>query len=106
MTLEETIRDAVRAEVGKLLTELRRLMAERIAEDRYLSVRAAADHCEVHPDTIRSWIKAGQLAEHHAGRELRVRLSDHERFMTIGTRRNSRPSVEEEAENILSRSRR
>jgi excisionase family DNA binding protein len=103
MTVEEEIREVVRTELRAGLAELRHLLEQRPAGDRYLSVANAAAHAEVHPDTIRAWLKAGQLPTHHAGRELRVKLSELEAFMAGSRTNGERPSVEEEAAQALAR---
>lgn len=102
MTLEESIA-ALHAELREVRAELRQVLEQRSA-DRYLNVRDAAKRAEVHVDTIRAWINAGELPRHHAGRELRVKISELERFMA--DRRTSRPSVEEEARAAMARVRR
>ena len=107
MTLEEHIREVVRTELRAMLAELKQVLQERRADDRYLSVANAAAHAEVHPDTIRGWFKTGLLPAHHAGRELRVKLSELETFMRTGVgTKAKRPSIEEEATQALARARR
>jgi len=62
---------------------------------------------EVHPDTIRGWVKAGRLQERRAGRELRVLRSDLSRFLGVVRELGDvRPSAEEEASAMISRRRR
>jgi excisionase family DNA binding protein len=107
VTLEETIQAAVAREIDRALVELRRLLAELPAKDSYLPVRDAAKLAAVHPDTIRAWMKAGQLPAHYAGRELRVKLKELEAFMrTGGGTKGERPSIEDEAAQALARIRR
>jgi excisionase family DNA binding protein len=106
VTLEEQIREAVRTELRAELTELRQLLVSRPAGDRYLSTAAAAAHADVHPDTVREWMKAGQLPAHHAGRELRVKLSELEAFMAGAGKSGEHVAPEDEAVRILSRKRR
>lgn len=71
--LEDLLRRVVREELG----------AEAPAKqgETYLSVARAGEIAEVTPGTIRSWMKAGKLETHRAGRELRVKRSDLERLL-------------------------
>lgn len=123
-TLEQLVRDAraVRASttVGQgssheqalrhvVLDAMRTALAEQrgvtVDEDGYLSIAKAARLADVHPDTLRAWIKEGRLPEHRAGRELRVRRSELHRLLAGSAQTVSRPSPEEEAATILSRRR-
>lgn len=106
MTLEDTIRSVVRAEVRAAFTELCDVFAKRPDRDRYLSVAKAAEHAEVHPDTVRAWLKARELPVHHAGRELRVKLSELEAFLAGRGRASERTTPEEEAEALPTRQKR
>jgi excisionase family DNA binding protein len=89
VTLDETIRAAVREEVRTALREelpeaLRTTLKTRAPptmESSYLSTAEAAKTARVRPETIRAWISAGKLAEHWAGRERRVRRDELEAFM-------------------------
>jgi excisionase family DNA binding protein len=108
-----TIDSAVRAVIGE---ELRRVVREELpgllaqllpampGGDCYLAVAKAAEIADVHPDTIRGWVKAGHLAQHRAGRELRIRLDELRRFLDGGGGGpKNRQTPEEEANQILSR---
>jgi len=66
-------------------------------------VAKAAEMADVHPDTIRGWVKAGELAGHRAGRELRIRRDELRRFLEGGDAQNNRPTPEEEAAEIFRR---
>lgn len=108
MTIEDTIRAVVREELQRVLhEELRAAFAETSPPDAdgYFSIASAAAFAEVHPDTVRAWVKSGALPEHRAGRELRVLRSELRAFLAAG-RSAARLSAEEEAAAILARRRR
>jgi excisionase family DNA binding protein len=50
-------------------------------EDPWLTVPEVAADLNIHPATVRVWIKAGRLAAVRAGRTWRVRRSDLERAL-------------------------
>lgn len=69
IALADMIRDVVRDEVRSS------------AVPTYLSTKAAAQVADVHPATIRVWVKRGDLREYWAGNDLRIRLSDLEAYL-------------------------
>lgn len=102
MSVDATLRDAVRAavrevlaevirtELAPILVELRDALTARGAVNadasEYISTRRAAEIASVQPATIRRWIAEGQLKECRAGRHIRVRLGDLRRCMeTVDT---------------------
>jgi excisionase family DNA binding protein len=52
-------------------------------EDPWLTVPQVADDLNIHPATVRSWIKTGRLAAVRAGRTWRVRGSDVDRALLM-----------------------
>jgi excisionase family DNA binding protein len=107
-TVDSAIRAVIGEEVSRVLREelpglLAQLLATMARSDCYLSVAKAAEVADVHPDTIRGWVKAGHLAGHRAGRELRIRLDELRRFLESGGGPKNRQTPEEEANEILSR---
>ena len=52
-------------------------------EDPWLTVQQVADDLNIHPATVRSWIKTGRLAAVRAGRTWRVRRSDVDRALLM-----------------------
>ncbi len=74
-------------------------------EDGYLCVQKAAAFADVHPDTIRAWIKEKRLPGGHAGREVRVLRSALRRFLAAGDSVDDRETPEQEAATILARRR-
>jgi excisionase family DNA binding protein len=111
MTIEDTIAAVVEAKVRQVVREeLRAALAEvgqRRGDDCFLSIARAAELADVHPDTVRGWVRGRQLPEHRAGRELRVKRSELERHLNRGADLNGgRPATpEEEAGAILARRR-
>jgi excisionase family DNA binding protein len=101
------VRQEVRAAVNEVLAPVLEQVRTGAATDvAYLSVERAAAVAEVHPDTIRAWVKAGRLPEHRAGRELRIRRDELHRFLDRVGDGDVRPTVEDEAAMILARRRR
>jgi excisionase family DNA binding protein len=101
------VKREVRAAVNEALGPMLQGVNSRSPADvAYLSVERAAAIAEVHPDTIRAWVKAGRLPEHRAGRELRVRRDELHRFLDRGAPGDVRPTAEDEAAMILARRRR
>jgi excisionase family DNA binding protein len=47
----------------------------------YLTLKEAAEYCRVHPVTVQRWALSGQLNVGHAGKALRFRVEDLDRFM-------------------------
>jgi len=89
MTIEETIKAAVRDAMREALADLRALAqptapAAATTGPRYLTSEAAAEIAGVKPGTIRRWLGSGRLPTHHAGRMLRVRLDELQAFMAAG----------------------
>jgi excisionase family DNA binding protein len=99
-TLLPALREAVRDEVRTAMAELK----PKVTAGDYLSVADAGQIADVHPDTIRLWMKQGKLERHQAGRELRVRRADLERFLSQGPTSEG-PSPDEAAASILNRRR-
>jgi excisionase family DNA binding protein len=100
--VKREVRAAVNEALGPVLDEVR---ARGPADVVYYSVEKAAAVAEVHPDTIRAWVKAGRLPEHRAGRELRIRRDELHRFLDRVGDGDVRPTAEDEATLILARRR-
>jgi excisionase family DNA binding protein len=103
--LAEEIKAALREVLREELPRALSLLQPRTDEDGYLSVQKAATLVEVHPDTIRAWVKDGRLVAHRAGRELRIRRDQLRRFLEGGGPQKNRPTPEEKAAEILGRRR-
>jgi excisionase family DNA binding protein len=99
----QEVRTAVSDALAPVLKDVK---ANGPSDLTYLSVEKAAAVAEVHPDTIRAWVKAGRLPEHRAGRELRIRRDELHRFLDRASDGDVRPTAEDEAAMILSRKRR
>ena len=75
----------LRALIAPLVAaEVKRQLAEAKRPVEWLSTGEAAELARVTQRTIRRWISAGKLVPVHAGRELRVKRGDLERFMAAG----------------------
>ena len=48
-----------------------------------LSVKGAADYARVSTQTVRRWVKGGNLKVYHAGRQIRIDESDLVDFLSI-----------------------
>jgi excisionase family DNA binding protein len=65
---------------------LKKIVVDAVKEamteaSEYLSVARAAEIAEVHPDTIRGFIREGRLKRYKAGREWRVKRADLDRLL-------------------------
>lgn len=78
-SIRALVSEAVRHELAKLGTTP--------SNDVFLSTTKAAEYASVAPATIRRWIAAGKLEEHHAGRVLRVSRAELDRMMKTGNGR-------------------
>jgi excisionase family DNA binding protein len=78
--LFQNIRRIVREEIRAALAQERNDAASTINDNapssQYLTIAAAADIAEVHPCTIREWIKDGSMKAFKLGRTYRLRRSD------------------------------
>ena len=63
---------------------VRRVLAEKPANDVYLTTDEAAELAKVTAGTIRRWIRAGRLIGHRAGRVMRVRRDDLVKLLRTG----------------------
>lgn len=95
--LRDAIAAIVREEVAKL--------APRQVDD-YLTVNAAAEFASVATGTVRRWVREGLIAEHRAGRSLRVKRADLERLLAApASARKSRDESPEALARSLARRR-
>ncbi|HEY4393210.1 MAG TPA: helix-turn-helix domain-containing protein [Polyangia bacterium] len=88
--IEQAVRKVVREE----------LAGTAVRPEEYVSVAEAGRRVEVTPATIRDWIAQKRLGRYHAGRELRVRVSELEVLLRAGPAEGER-SPEEEARRFL-----
>lgn len=92
--IAETLRDLVRDLVRD---ELARALAARDAPVEYLTVAQAASVAQVARGTVRRWVREGRLADHRAGRVVRVRRDELDRVMR-GQRRADGLTPEQQAD--------
>ena len=57
-------------------------------DQRWLTVQQVAEQLQVHPETVREWLRDGKLRGHRISRRAgwRVPVDEVERFMTGGER--------------------
>ena len=92
--LRELMRDVVRDELRVALAEARPRQAASVpSSEPYLSVANAAQLADLAPNTIRTWIRDGRLPAHRAGRVLRVRRSDLEKFLAPAPPKHKRVDI-------------
>jgi excisionase family DNA binding protein len=92
--LREFLREIVRDELAQIVEALRRLESALSASNstplEYLGAEEAADIAGVTPDTVRAWVRRGDLPRHRAGRLVRIRRDELEAF--LGRRSNGNDS--------------
>jgi excisionase family DNA binding protein len=96
---EAGLRALIEDSVRKVLREQ---SAAAAARDEYVNVAEAARQIDVSPATIREWMREGRLGRYHAGRELRVRVSELQALMTRPERK-AEPTPEDAAREFLAR---
>lgn len=79
--IRQTVRDVLREELRDLVAESK----PAAGDGPLMTVADAAQYARVHEDTIRTWLRHGKLQRFKAGRELRVRRDDLERFLAAAS---------------------
>ncbi len=80
-TLRALVRDAVREALEDVLPRLQASTVTDTHKGRYLTTEEAAEVARVKTDTIRDWLKTGELQRHGTPRHLLVRLDQLEIFL-------------------------
>lgn len=111
MSLDDAIKEAVRAELRPLAERIEAALAklERGTGDQYLSLDDASAKTGLSKTTLRAKLADGALTRYGVGRAVRLRWSELERLLREqGAARSSAPSAdaEELASEILLRRRR
>jgi excisionase family DNA binding protein len=94
--LGELLRRAVRDELARALPAIAQREAsggEAAAE--YLTAAEAGDLARVREETVRRWVRGGDLPGHYAGRKLLVRRDELERYLARGKEPTRREADEE-----------
>jgi excisionase family DNA binding protein len=82
MSLEDAFRFMVREVVREVVREeLADLKSAKPATDEYMTIQHAAGLTKVNEETVRRWVAHGELRAVKAGRHLRVKRSELERFL-------------------------
>lgn len=90
MTIDAAIRDLVRDVVRDVVREEMVALSNRCADSEtdapseYLSAKTAAAIVDVNEETVRVWVRRGALPAYWAGRLLRIKRADLDRFMATG----------------------
>jgi hypothetical protein len=111
MPLDDTIRSMLREEIrAAMREELRALIPELRAPttpEEFLSVLEATRMAKVSPATVRSWLRRQELKRYGTPRLPRIRRAELVSFLANPLPTQAPPaSIHEQAEAILSRSRR
>jgi excisionase family DNA binding protein len=79
----DTVRQVLREELGSMLRNALAVApaGQDHGDDRYISVKAAAQLVGVRTETIRSWLQAGSFPAYRAGRILRIRRAELESYL-------------------------
>jgi len=96
--VRDVVRDVVREEMVALSTRCND--GETDAPSDYVSAKTAAAIADVNEETIRVWVRRGALPAYWAGRLLRIKRADLDRFMATGGDGED-VDVEEAARRIL-----
>ena len=100
------VRSVVREELAAALPPLGGAPYGARAPSEYLTVARAAEIADVHPCTIREWIKAGSLRAYRCGqRTYRVLRSDLDARLTIETSDPTSEELRERVDEILAKRR-
>lgn len=69
-------------------------------------MQRAAEIAHVNPNSIRNWIRRGELREYRAGRLVRVRLAELHRYLARPAETTAAVNVEEAVQRMLAKGRR
>lgn len=96
--LRDILREVVREEFAPIVERLNRIEAQGAqtppAAEEYITAAEAAKVASVRADTVREWVRRGDLPAHRAGRLLRVRRDELEAYLA---RQSNGASVSREA---------
>lgn len=52
--------------------------------EKWSSIEDIAQHLKIHKDTVRSWIRQGEIPVHKVGRQYRFRISEVDEWVISG----------------------
>jgi excisionase family DNA binding protein len=55
-----------------------------IGSEKWSSIEDIAEHIQVHKDTIRIWIRKGEIPAHKIGKQWRFRISEIDEWVSSG----------------------
>ena len=56
--------------------------------EKWSSIEEIAEHIQVHKDTIRNWIKKGEIPSHKIGKQWRFKISEIDKWVNSGKSAN------------------
>jgi excisionase family DNA binding protein len=102
--LHQIVRSAVRQELTLLVSSAATVAPGETTE--YLTIARAAKIADVHPCTIREWIKSGGLTAYRCGsRGYRIRRADLDTHLTITSAEPTREEINDRVATILAKRR-
>jgi excisionase family DNA binding protein len=57
-------------------------------KEKWTSIEEIAEHIQVHKDTIRIWIKKGEIPAHKIGKQWRFKISEIDEWVQSGKSAN------------------
>lgn len=107
--LADVVREQLRLALGDdLPTRLREATSTDAPppDDGYVSMQRAAEIAQVNPNSIRNWIRRGDLREYRAGRLVRVRLAELHRYLARPPETTTAVNAEQDVRRMLAKARR
>jgi excisionase family DNA binding protein len=99
--LRNVVQEAVRDELAKVLPGLLVQPTKGGAGVEYLTPAEAAEMVRVRPETVRTWVRGGDLRGHYAGRKLLIRRDELEAYLARGKEPTSREADEKRLDSLL-----
>ena len=104
--VREVVREEVRAALDRHQHTTPAPAAEAHDDDVYVTVQRAAKIADVHPSTVRTFLREGALTRYAAGDSPRVKLSELHAYLARKAGNDQRIDLDKLATEILDRARR